>query len=53
MCDKAVSTYSSTMKFVPECIMTKEMCSKAVSRCFFLFDYIPDVMELFLKILFL
>ena len=51
MCDKAVSTYSSTMKFVPECIMTKEMCSKAVSRCFFLFDYIPDVMELFLKIL--
>ena len=38
MCDKAVSTYSSTMKFVPECIMTKEMCSKAVSRCFFRCD---------------
>ena len=43
MCGKAVSTYPSTIKFVPECIMTKEMCNKEVSRCFFLFDYIPDI----------
>ena len=44
MCDKAVDTYASTIKFavdtyastikfVPECFMTQEMC--AVNRCFF------------------
>ena len=26
MCDKAVDTYPSTIKFVPECFMTQEMC---------------------------
>ena len=34
MCDKAVSTYTSTIKFVPECIMTQKTCCKAVNRCF-------------------
>ena len=42
MCDKAVHTYSSTIKFVPECFMTQEMCDKAVNRCFFIFDSIPE-----------
>ena len=40
MCDKAVSTYPSTIKFVSELIMTQGMCSKAVN--FFVFDSIPD-----------
>ena len=34
--------YPSTTKFVPECFMTQEMCNKAVNRCFFVFDFIPD-----------
>ena len=42
MCDKAVSTYPSTIKFVPECFMTQEMFDKAVNRCFFVFNSIPD-----------
>ena len=35
MCDTAVNTYPSATKFVPKCFMTKEMCDKAVNRCFF------------------
>ena len=35
MCDKAFDTHPSTIKFVPECYKTHEMCYKAVSRCFF------------------
>ena len=42
MCDEAVDTYPSTIKFVPECFMTQEMCDKAVNRWFFVFDFIPD-----------
>ena len=34
MCNKAINTYPSTIKFVPECLMTQEMCDKAVNRCF-------------------
>ena len=30
--DKAVNTYSSTIRFLPECFMTQEMCNKAVNR---------------------
>ena len=40
MCDKAVNTYHSTIKFVPECYKTQEMCDQAVKRCF-TFIYIP------------
>ena len=59
MCDKAVSTYPSTIKFVPECVMTQKMCDKAVNSSFFVFNFIlidiklkDCVTELFLKILF-
>ena len=31
MCDKAVDTYPSTIKFVPECFMTQEMSDKLVN----------------------
>ena len=41
MCDKAVDNYSSAIKFVPECYKIKES-HKAVHRCFFVFDFIPD-----------
>ena len=34
MCDKAVDTFPSTIKLVPECHKAQEMCNKAVSRCF-------------------
>ena len=34
MCDRAVDTFMSTIKFVPECYKTKEMCHTAVHRCF-------------------
>ena len=42
MCDKAVDAYPSTIKFVPKCFVTQEMCEKAVDKCFFVFDSIPD-----------
>ena len=37
MCDKAVDAYVSTIKFVPKCYRTQEMCNKAIHRCFFVF----------------
>ena len=39
---KFVSAYPSTIKFVPKCFMTQEMCNKAVNRWFSVFDSIPD-----------
>ena len=42
MCDKAVNTYPSTTKFVPECFMTQEMWEKAAQRCFFVINFIPN-----------
>ena len=41
MRDKAVDTYPSIIKLVPECFITQEMCDKAVSSYFFLFNSIP------------
>ena len=40
MCDKVVDTHNSTI--VHEWYKTKEMFYKAVHRCFFIFDSIPD-----------
>ena len=31
MCDKSVDTYPYTIKFVPECFMTPELCDKVVN----------------------
>ena len=31
---KLPNTYPSTMRFVPECLMTQKVCGKAVNRCF-------------------
>ena len=42
MYDKPVKTYPSTIKFVPECLMTQVMCDKAVNSCFFIFDSISN-----------
>ena len=42
MCDKAVDTYPSTIKLVSECCKTQEICHRAVHRCIFAFDSIPD-----------
>ena len=42
MCDKAVDTHPSTIKFVPECYKTQELCHKVDNRCFFVFGSIPD-----------
>ena len=39
ICDKSVNTYSFTIKFVPECFMTQEICDKVVNRKF---DSIPN-----------
>ena len=35
MCDKAVSTYPLTIKFVPDSFMIQVMCDKAVIKGFF------------------
>ena len=42
MCDKAVDTHNSTVKYVLECYKSQEMCYEAVPRCFFVFDSVPD-----------
>ena len=42
MCNKAVDNYPHPLAFVPECLMTQDICDKAVNR-FFLFDSIPDL----------
>ena len=42
MCDKAVDSHLPTIQFVPECYKSQEMCYKAASRCFFVFDSISD-----------
>ena len=34
MCDKAVYTHPTTIKYVSECYKTQEVCNKAVHRCF-------------------
>ena len=59
MCDEAVDTHPSTIKFVPECYRTQEMCYKAVNKCFlYLILFLIGLKlkncmtELFLKIFF-
>ena len=43
VCGQTVNTYSSTIKFVLEYFMSKEMCHKAVNRCFFFaFDSVAN-----------
>ena len=52
MCDKVVSTYPVTIKFVPECFMTQEMSDQSIDiSCICCFLYLIPVTELFLKIL--
>ena len=42
MYDKAVDTYLSAIKFVPECYKTQKMSHRAVHKRFFVFGYISD-----------
>ena len=42
MYDKALDTYPFAIECVPECYKTQEMCHRAVHRCFFVSDSIPD-----------
>ena len=42
MCDKDVNTYPSTIKFVPECLLTEEMYDKAINTYSFAFYSAPD-----------
>ena len=42
MCDEAVDTYHSLIKYAPDQFKTQEMCDKAVFRCRFVFDSVPD-----------
>ena len=39
---KPANTYASTLKSVPELFLTQKMCDKAIYRCFFVFDSIPN-----------
>ena len=41
ICDKAVSTYPSTVQFVPNCYKTQEMCDEAFKKYFIEFIDIP------------
>ena len=59
MCGKAVNTYPSTTKLVPEHLMTQKICNKPVNTCFFVFILFlikiklnNCLIELFLKVLF-
>ena len=42
MCDKGVSTHSSTIQFIPECYKTQELCYKVISDDPFSIRYAPD-----------
>ena len=42
MCDKAVNTYPSTIKFVPEWFMAQKMCDEQLIDVFFVLDSILD-----------
>ena len=42
MCNKAVNTYPSTTRFVPDCCKTQEMCDKTVNTCFNVFHSVSD-----------
>ena len=42
MSSKVVNTFSSTIKFVPECCKTQEMRDVVADTCPFLFNTIPD-----------
>ena len=42
MCDKAVNTHPSALKFVPEGYKTQEVRDKPVNRCFLCIFPIPD-----------
>ena len=42
MCDKAVNTDSSTIKFVPECSKTQKMWNKAFIKGVLALIYISD-----------
>ena len=42
MCDKAVSIYSSTTQFLPECYRTHKICNKAFQKCCLAYINIPD-----------
>ena len=42
MCNKAVGTYPSAIKFVPEYYKSHEICDKAVDTCPFDIDSVPD-----------
>ena len=60
MCDKAVDTHPTILKFVPDCYKAQEICDKAVNRWVFLYVILfligmkleKCVTELLLKILF-
>ena len=41
MCNKAASTYPSTIQFVPDRFKTQEMCDRAVGTCPFVFNSVP------------
>ena len=41
MCDKAVDTQPTTIKYVSECYKTQEVCNKQFIDVF-VFDYISD-----------
>ena len=42
MCYRVVSTYHSTIEFVPKCYKTQDMCDKSYNSFFFAFIYILD-----------
>ena len=39
MCGKPVDAYPSTIKFVPECYKTKDICHRVVHRRLFVWCY--------------
>ena len=42
MCDKAVDTYPSPIKYVLNLFKTQEICDKAVDKSHFLSDFVLD-----------
>lgn len=45
MCNKTLSTYPSTIQFVPDWFKTKEISDKAIDTVQFVFDSVSDWYE--------
>ena len=50
MCNNAVNTCTSTIRFVLEYYKTHKMCDAFVNTCIFVFNFVRDVQEMYYRV---